>query len=131
MRKAHRCDAYWTYVSTCGTRRIRFRNSLQVGAGVGREVFLAYMFPIHMCVNLRRGYVGMAEDLLENAQVSATGKHMACKGVAKHVGMQARDAHGGSATLHHSEDALSADAPTASVEEDRAGVLRCRRRRQA
>ena len=25
VRKAHRCDAYWMYVSACGTKRTRFR----------------------------------------------------------------------------------------------------------
>ena len=32
VRKAHRCDAYWMYVSTCGTQRTRFRNPLKAGS---------------------------------------------------------------------------------------------------
>jgi hypothetical protein len=39
----------------------------------------------NMRVNLRRGYVGMAQHLLDRSQIGAPGEQMARKGVAQHM----------------------------------------------
>ena len=83
---------------------------LFLGARVGRVVCLSEVLKIQPGVSLRGADVGVTEELLDCAQVTAGLQNVAGKGVAQHVGV-----HRG-AQSNHGSAAAQAQARLVGVE---------------
>ena len=92
----------------------------EVRARVGGEVGHAHVGTVDVGVELRGRDVGVAEDLLDDAQVRAAFEHVRGEAVAQRVGVQALDAGEPPVPLADGMHRLARDAPAPCVQEHRA-----------
>ena len=83
-------------------------------ARVGAEVLLADMRAVHVRVDLGRRDVGVAEHLLDGAQIGAALEEMGRERMAQGVGMQAVPADGAPRARHDGVDALAGEPPSST-----------------
>lgn len=58
-----------------------------------RQINLGQLRAVDMRVDLRGRNIGMAQDLLQHAQVGTAREHVGGKGVAQSVGMESHQSH--------------------------------------
>lgn len=90
------------------------------------EVLLPDVGAVDVGVDLGRRDVGVAEDLLDDAQVGAAGQHVGGEGVAQRVRVEVRHADGAAGLGDEGVHALAREPAAARVEEHGRSGLRVR-----
>lgn len=85
--------------------------------GVG--VLLVEVGAVEVRVHLQGGHVGVAQDLLQHAQIGAALQHVGGKRVAQGVGVQIVAADDAAGLARQVEDALAPEAAAPLVQEHR------------
>ena len=88
---------------------------------MGAHVDLAHVGAVEVRVELRRGDVGVPQELLDDAQVGAALEHVGGEAMAQRVRVKPLDPHDGAGLGHERVHALAREAPAAVVEEHRRG----------
>ena len=83
------------------------------------HILLTNMRPVDMRVNLSSGQIGVPEDLLNHAQISASFEHMRGKRVPERMRMQVAYPHALTCFGDDPVNALPRQTPSAGIDENR------------